>query len=119
MGKLSDSRLEGEQVVQFWLYGTELTTLRGGGRRQEFDNGTVHVIDIWLLCFTWMVFPCPSDWNVGDWLYGTEDPALIPRPALHSYRLRLLHPVTRRWLDVTAPLPEDMRRLLPPDCDPA
>lgn len=54
-----------------------------------------------------------------DWLYGTEDPALIPRPALHSYRLRLLHPVTRRWLDVTAPLPEDMRRLLPPDCDPA
>ena len=55
----------------------------------------------------------------GDWLYGTEDPALIPRPALHSYRLRLLHPVTRRWLDVTAPLPEDMRRLLPPDCDPA
>lgn len=55
----------------------------------------------------------------GDWLYGTEDPSLIPRPALHSYRLRLLHPVTRRWLDVTAPLPEDMRRLLPPDCDPA
>lgn len=55
----------------------------------------------------------------GDWLYGTEDPALIPRPALHSYRLRLLHPVTRRWLDVTAPLPEDMRRLLPPDYDPA
>ena len=36
-----------------------------------------------------------------------------PRPALHSYRLRLLHPVTRRWLDVTALLPEDMRRLLP------
>lgn len=55
----------------------------------------------------------------GDWLYGTEDPSLIPRPALHSYRLRLLHPVTRRWLDVTAPLPEDMRRLLPPDYDPA
>ena len=55
----------------------------------------------------------------GDWLYGTEDPSLIPRPALHSYRLRLLHPVTRRWLDVTAPRPEDMRRLLPPDCDPA
>ena len=30
-----------------------------------------------------------------------------------------LQPVTRRWLDVAAPLPEDMRRLLPPDCDPA
>ena len=48
----------------------------------------------------------------GDWLYGTEDPELIPRPALHSYRLRLRHPVTGELLDLTAPLPEDMARLL-------
>ncbi len=47
----------------------------------------------------------------GDWSLRHRGPRLIPRPALHSYRLRLLHPVTRRWLDVTAPLPEDMRRL--------
>ena len=51
----------------------------------------------------------------GDWLYGTEDRTLIPRPALHSHRLELTHPVTRRRLTVTAPLPEDMARLLPED----
>ena len=52
---------------------------------------------------------------LGDWLYGTEDRTLIPRPALHSHRLELPHPVTRRRLTVTAPLPEDMARLLPED----
>ena len=48
----------------------------------------------------------------GDWLYGTEDRTLIARPALHSYHLRMLHPVTGAVIDVTAPLPEDMQRLL-------
>ena len=52
---------------------------------------------------------------LGDWLYGQEDRTLIPRPALHSHRLELTHPVTRRRLTVTAPLPEDMVRLLPED----
>ena len=49
----------------------------------------------------------------GDWLYGTEDPALIPRPALHSYALTMTHPVTGEVLRLTAPLPEDMARLVP------
>ena len=49
----------------------------------------------------------------GDWLYGTEDPHLIPRPALHAYALRLTHPVTGEVLSFTAPLPADMRRLVP------
>ena len=52
---------------------------------------------------------------LGDWLYGQEDRDLIPRPALHSHRLELTHPVTRRRLTVTAPLPEDMAQLLPED----
>jgi len=47
----------------------------------------------------------------GDWLYGKEEPALIMRPALHSYALHLLHPVTGEALNLTAPLPEDMTRL--------
>jgi 23S rRNA pseudouridine1911/1915/1917 synthase len=47
----------------------------------------------------------------GDWLYGQEDPALIARPALHSYRLCLTHPVTGEELKFTAPLPEDMRKI--------
>lgn len=52
---------------------------------------------------------CPL---AGDWLYGTEDPALIARPALHAWGLRLVHPVTGEVLELTAELPEDMKRLL-------
>ena len=52
---------------------------------------------------------CPL---TGDWLYGTEDKSLIARPALHSYHLRMMHPVTGAVIDVTAPLPEDIQRLL-------
>ena len=48
----------------------------------------------------------------GDWLYGTEDRALIARPALHSYHLRMMHPLTGTTIDATAPLPEDIQRLL-------
>ena len=53
---------------------------------------------------------CPL---AGDWLYGTEDPDLITRPALNSYALTLTHPVTGEVLRLTAPLPEDMARLVP------
>ena len=48
----------------------------------------------------------------GDWLYGTEDKSLIARPALHSYAIHLRHPVTGEVLDIAAPMPEDMLRLL-------
>ena len=48
----------------------------------------------------------------GDWLYGTEDRDLIPRPALHATLLRLRHPVTGALLELEAPLPCDMTRLL-------
>ena len=52
---------------------------------------------------------CPL---TGDWLYGAEDKALISRPALHSYELWLRHPLTNQLLHVTAPLPEDMGKLV-------
>ncbi len=48
----------------------------------------------------------------GDWLYGTENRELIPRPALHSAELWLTHPVTGNALHLTAPLPEDMLQIL-------
>ena len=48
----------------------------------------------------------------GDWLYGTEDRALIARPALHSYALWFTHPLTHAVLHFTASLPEDMERLI-------
>ena len=52
---------------------------------------------------------CPL---AGDWLYGAEDPELIPRPALHSRRVTLDHPITGERVEVSAPLREDMQALL-------
>ena len=49
----------------------------------------------------------------GDFLYGTEDRALIGRPALHSGHLSFLHPITKEPLAFSAPLPGDMARLKP------
>lgn len=52
---------------------------------------------------------CPL---AGDWLYGTEEADLIPRPALHAARLELRHPVTGERLSLEAPLPQDMKKIL-------
>lgn len=52
---------------------------------------------------------CPL---AGDWLYGTEDRELIPRPALHAAYLQLTHPVTGELIPISAPLPTDMENLL-------
>lgn len=52
----------------------------------------------------------------GDFLYGTQDVSLIARPALHSWQADVTHPVTGARLHFSAPLPEDMRRLLDGDC---
>lgn len=48
---------------------------------------------------------------VGDFLYGTEAKSLIARPALHSWRLGFVHPLTRSKIEAEAPLPEDMKAL--------
>jgi 23S rRNA pseudouridine1911/1915/1917 synthase len=47
----------------------------------------------------------------GDFLYGTEEPGLIGRQALHCAALSFRHPMTDRALSFTAPLPPDMARL--------
>lgn len=49
---------------------------------------------------------------IGDFLYGTEDKRIIPRPALHSLHIAFIHPLSGERVEVKAPLPEDMRRLL-------
>lgn len=50
---------------------------------------------------------CPL---LGDRLYGRAS-ALIGRAALHSHAIRLVHPLSGELIDVSAPLPEDMRSL--------
>ena len=70
-----------------------------------------------LLCttiytLTISVVPIPEQPLVGDFLYGTEEPERIPRPALHSHRLTFRHPITGQEMSFTAPVPPDMRRLM-------
>lgn len=48
----------------------------------------------------------------GDFLYGTEAPELISRPALHSAELTFRHPVTKEHMTFSQPLPEDMNLLI-------
>lgn len=55
---------------------------------------------------------CPL---LGDRLYGRLSREL-DRPALHSAALTLIHPLTGEMVSVRAPLPGDMRTLLPEGC---
>ena len=78
-----------------------------GGRalvELELDTGRTHQIRVHM---THLGHPL-----TGDFLYGQEDRALIGRPALHSHRLELCHPVTGERMTFTAPLPQDMEMLL-------
>ena len=52
---------------------------------------------------------------VGDFLYGTEDPRLPGRFALHSTYIRLRHPLTGEIIERTSPLPEALEALLRDD----
>ena len=76
----------------------------------ELDTGRTHQIRVHMAGIG-----CPL---TGDFLYGTEDPSLIPRPALHSAALELTHPVTGEQMAFSAPLPEDMAALIPKEMIP-
>ena len=69
------------------------------------DTGRTHQIRVHMAHLG-----CPL---TGDFLYGTENRALIARPALHSARLELAHPVTGERLVCSVPLPDDMAVLIP------
>ena len=69
------------------------------------DTGRTHQIRVHMAHIG-----CPL---TGDFLYGTEDRALIARPALHSAHLKLTHPITGKRLTFSTPLPADMAALIP------
>lgn len=48
---------------------------------------------------------------IGDYLYN-PDMEYMTRQALHSHRLQFTHPITGESMDFTAPLPEDMLKVL-------
>ena len=49
---------------------------------------------------------------VGDYLYGGDNPWLIERQALHAYRLIFHHPGSGEITEVTAPLPDDIKKVI-------
>lgn len=51
---------------------------------------------------------------VGDFLYGTEEPRLPQRFALHSTYIRLNHPLTGQTIERHLPLPKALTALLMP-----
>lgn len=71
----------------------------------ELETGRTHQIRVHMAHMG-----CPL---TGDFLYGAENRALIARPALHSARLELAHPITGERLRFAASLPADMAALIP------
>lgn len=71
----------------------------------ELETGRTHQIRVHMAHIG-----CPL---TGDFLYGREDRALIDRPALHSARVELDHPITGERLVFSVPLPKDMQDLKP------
>lgn len=48
---------------------------------------------------------------IGDYLYN-PDMEYMTRQALHSHHMEFTHPITREHMSFTAPLPEDMARVM-------
>jgi 23S rRNA pseudouridine1911/1915/1917 synthase len=71
--------------------------------RCELVTGRTHQIRVHLASSGYPI--------VGDALYGQLDAAMT-RQALHAWRVALPHPVTRQRVELEAPMPEDMRRLI-------
>ena len=59
--------------------------------RLRLDTGRTHQIRVHM-----QSIGCPV---VGDFLYGTEDPAFPGRFALHSAYVRVKHPITGEWIE--------------------
>lgn len=87
---------------------TRYRVIRACGPRSlvelELETGRTHQIRVHMAHLG-----CPL---AGDFLYGTEDDSLISRPALHSARLELTHPITGERLRFSAPLPADLAALI-------
>lgn len=48
---------------------------------------------------------------IGDSLYGMES-KYIDRQALHAYKIKFIHPITKKEIEVTAPIPDDIKNVL-------
>ena len=71
------------------------------------ETGRTHQIRVHMKCIG---YPLIGDdpYNTGHGIYSTAR-------LLHSYRLSFRHPITGEQMEFTAPLPEDMGRVMNPD----
>lgn len=108
IGRKSDSCIEriidfhqGERAVTHYtrLYSDEAHSLV----KLKLETGRTHQIRVHM---KYIGFPL-----IGDYLYN-PDYKKIKRQALHSYRLTFEHPITRKPLEFTAPLPFDMQNVM-------
>ncbi len=72
--------------------------------RLELDTGRTHQIRVHL---AHLGHPL-----LGDFLYGAEGEGGLTRPALHASELTLRQPVTGEKLAFSAPLPDDLEKIL-------
>ena len=93
---------KGQQAVTHWksegVYG-EYSLIR-----LRLETGRTHQIRVHMAALGHPI--------AGDFLYGTEIHELPRRFALHSARIRLIHPMTGERVDIEAPLPEELKRLM-------
>lgn len=48
---------------------------------------------------------------LGDTLYGKAS-ELIDRQALHSYKIKFIHPITKKELEIVSPIPNDIKAII-------
>ena len=70
----------------------------------QLETGRTHQIRVHMA-----YHGCPI---VGDYIYGKDADEIPGRFALHSCYVRLVHPVTGETVEIEAPLPEELERLL-------
>lgn len=49
---------------------------------------------------------------IGDTLYSNIATTLISRQALHAHYVKFIHPITKKIVEITSPLPKDINELL-------
>lgn len=70
--------------------------------RLELETGRTHQIRVHLSHVGHPV--------VGDHMYGARRVPFV-RQALHNDRLAFAHPITKEWIDIAVPLPDDLQEL--------
>jgi 23S rRNA pseudouridine1911/1915/1917 synthase len=98
-GQASETRYEVLSTVQGGPEGRPLLSLV----RCELVTGRTHQIRVHLAASGWPI--------VGDPVYGEPDPA-IARQALHAWRVRMPHPVTRVMMRFEASPPAELDALV-------